>query len=237
MKTPMDRLDWTEIATQLAAEGYVVVQGLVGPELAREWARELECSPSPSRMSLDWAAPNEGDVRYLDDAELPAPLASWRQVLYRGLAPIANAWNETVGNEYRLPSEWDAFFERNRSSGQRRSQSYLYRLRDSEYQRLHQRSEGEHVFPMQLVALLSEPGKDFTGGELVMTEQRPRMQSRPMVVPLRLGDAALIATARRPFKGSHGYYSVNTKHAVSRVRRGERVGLELSFHYAPLEHP
>ena len=97
---------------------------------------------------------------------------------------------------------------------------------------LHQCDAGEQVFPMQVVALLSEPGIDFLGGEFVMTEQRPRMQSRPMVLPLKRGDAAIISTAKRPFKGTKGYYRVNLKHAISRVLRGERIGLELTFHDA-----
>ena len=97
------------------------------------------------------------------------------------------------------------------------------------------RIKGEHVFPFQLLVLLSEPGTDFSGGELVVTERRPRMQTRPLVVPLGLGDAALIPTAKRPVKGSHGYYSTDSKHGVSRVRSGARIGLELSFHYAPAE--
>jgi hypothetical protein len=108
-------------------------------------------------------------------------------------------------------------------------QSHLNRLRVDDYLALHQRHDGEHVFPLQIVGLLTEPGSDFQGGEFVMTEQRPRMQSRPMVLPLKLGDAAIISTAQRPFKGTKGFYRVNLKHAISRVRGGERIGVELSM--------
>jgi hypothetical protein len=163
---------------------------------------------------------------------LPAPLEELRNAFYRGLAPIANRWKDALDIPHRYPDTLDAFLMQNRKAGQVWAQSNLTRLPADGYQTLHQRSDGEQVFPLQLVALLSEPEKDFTGGEFVMTEQRPRMQSRPMVLPLRRGDVAVIAVAQRPFKGSKGYYRVNLKHAISRVRSGERIGLELMFHDA-----
>lgn len=233
MTTSMGRLDWKNIASQLAAEGCAVLRGLIGRDLARTWTEQLIDTPLRSLSRENgWV---DGEIRLLEDVDLPAPLDAWRRRLYERLVPIANSWNKTMGNSNCFPPKWAEFLADNHAAGQRRAQSFVHRLRDSEYQALHQCRDGEHIFPMQLVALLSEPGKDFVGGELVMTEQRPRIQSRPLVVPLGFGDAALIATARRPFKGRHGYYSVNTKHAVSRVRRGERVGLELSFHFAPAE--
>ncbi len=158
----------------------------------------------------------------------------WRSAFYRHLASIANRWHEVLSVEYRYPAKLDDFLKRNRRAGQVRPQSHLNWLGAEDYLALHQRGGGEHVFPLQVVALLSEPGGDFEGAEFVMTEQRPRMQSRPMVLPLKRADAAIICTAERPFKGSRGYYRVNLKHAVSRVRSGERVGLELSFHDASL---
>ena len=138
-----------------------------------------------------------------------------------------------MGVDHRYPAELEDFLRRNQKAGQTRAQSHMSRLGVEDHVSLHQRNDGEQVFPMQIVAVLSEPGAEFQGGEFVMTEQRPRMQSRPSVLPLKLGDAAIIATAERPFKGTKGYYRVNLKHAISRVRKGERIGLELSFHDAP----
>ncbi|WP_408164310.1 2OG-Fe(II) oxygenase [Caballeronia jiangsuensis] len=135
--------------------------------------------------------------------------------------------------EYRYPAELEEFLRLNRTAGQVQQLSHLNRLGAGDYLALHQSSEGDHVFPLQVVALLSEPGKDFHGGEFVLTEQRPRMQSRPMVLPLGLGDMAIISTAHKPFRGTKGFYRVNLKHAISRVHRGERVGVALSFHDAP----
>lgn len=217
----MAELDWKHITSQLTNDGVAILRGLPGSARARTWASEL--------------SPEDQKPRYLDDTELPAPLETWRRRLYESLVPIADSWNEAMGNSYRFPSEWSEFLARNQAAGQRRTQSFVHRLEGANYEALHQCNEGEHVFPFQLVVLLSEPGTDFSGGELVVTERRPRMQTRPLVVPLGLGDAALIPTAKRPVRGSHGYYSTDSKHGVSRVRSGERIGLELSFHYAPAE--
>ena len=156
---------------------------------------------------------SESQVRELVE-ELPPLVADLRASFYKHLAPIANRWSEELGVVRRHPS-------------QVRPQSSLSRLREGDYQPLHQQSDSEQAFPLQLIALLSEPGKDFSGGEFVMIEQRPRMQSRPMVLPLRKGDMAIITVAQRPHKGTKGHYRVNLRHAISRVRSGERVGLEL----------
>ena len=156
---------------------------------------------------------SESQVRDLVE-ELPPLVADLRASFCKHLAPIANRWSEVLGVVRRYPR-------------QVHSQSSLSRLRQGDYQPLHQQTDGEQAFPLQLIALLSEPDKDFTGGEFVMTEQRPRMQSRPMVLPLRKGDMAIITVAQRPHNGTKGHYRVNLKHAISRVRSGERVGLEL----------
>ncbi|RKP57911.1 prolyl 4-hydroxylase [Pararobbsia silviterrae] len=199
------RLDWADIASQLDAEGYAVLPGLLDAIAARELACRI-------------------------DAVCPAPLDDWGTTFYRHLAAVANRWQALLGIDGRYPPEWDAFLACNRRAGQMRPLSHAYRLSAGEHVALHQCNEGEHVFPLQIVAVLSEPGVDFTGGEFVMTEQRPRMQSRPIVVPMRLGDAAVIATAQRPCKGANGYYRVNLKHAISRVHAGRRVGIEWTFH-------
>lgn len=229
----IDHLNWTDIAKQLDIEGYALLPGLLDWEQAQKLAGLVNVdTPALRRVSLASSDLGRGGLFYLGE-QLPAPLQAWRTGFYRHLATIANRWKETMNDAYRYPAELDAFLQRNRKAGQAGTLSHLSRLNVADYLALHQRSEGEHVFPLQIVALLTEPGPDFEGGEFVMTEQRPRMQSRPMVLPLKFGDAAIISTAQRPFKGSKGHYRVNLKHAISRVRHGTRVGLELSFHDAP----
>jgi hypothetical protein len=228
--TTIDRLDWASIGTQLDAEGYAMLPGLLGAEASRSLAQQAT-DGTIVRVPLASSDLGRGDLLYFG-GRLPALLDTWRATLYRHLAAIANQWNDALGLDGRYPAQLDAFLQRNRKAGQTRAQSYLSRLGVEDYVSLHQRTDCEQVFPMQIVALLSKPGADFQGGEFVMTEQRPRMQSRPMVLPLKFGDAAIITTAQRPFKGTKGYYRVNLKHAISRVRKGERIGLELSFHDA-----
>jgi uncharacterized protein len=228
--TAIDRLDWVDIATQLDLEGYAMLPRLLGADAARSLARQIT-TPDATRVPLASSDLGRGELLYFG-ARLPSPLETWRTAFYRHLAVIANRWNETLNVDGRYPTELRDFLRRNQKAGQTQAQSHLSRLGVEDHVSLHQRNDGEHVFPMQIVALLSEPGADFQGGEFVMTEQRPRMQSRPLVLPLELGDAAIIATAERPFKGAKGYYRVNLKHAISRVRRGERIGLELTFHDA-----
>ncbi|WP_300615662.1 2OG-Fe(II) oxygenase [Dokdonella sp.] len=229
--TTLDRLDWADIGRQLDAEGHAVLPGLLGTDAARHLAQQTT-APGAIRETLESNALGRGEMFYFDGG-LPAPLEPWRTVLYRRLVVVANRWNEILGVDHRYPAELADFLQHNRKAGQMRPQSHLSRLGVEDHVSLHQRHDGAQVFPLQVVAVLSEPGVDFQGGEFVTTEQRPRMQSRPAVLPLGLGDAAVIATAERPFKGSQGYYRVNLRHAVSRVREGERVGLELSFHDAP----
>ncbi|WP_395701097.1 2OG-Fe(II) oxygenase [Aquabacterium sp.] len=175
--------------------------------------------------ALDWAAV----TRQLDDeghALLPgllqdaAALPALRDALYPRLLPIAHRWQALLGEP---PTPWPA-------ACPHPAQPMTSCLRAGDYQPLHQHAGDPQAFPLQLLALLSEPGRDFDGGECVLTEQRPRLQSRPIVLPLRRGDIALIALAQRPQRGAAGHYRVNLKHAISRVHRGERLGLELLFH-------
>jgi len=222
--TAVEELDWKNIAHQLNAEGYAVLPGLLASASAQTLADQIDASAALRRVSLASRDLGRGDLDVFEGS-LSEPLASARVAFYEHLAPIANRWNETLDVAYRYPASLDDFLQRNRDVGQVRPLTHLSRLGESDYPALHQRSAGEHVFPMQVVALLSAPGENFTGGEFVMTEQRPRMQSRPMVLPLRLGDAAIITTAQRPFKGSKGHYRVNLKHAISRVRSGRRIGI------------
>ncbi len=224
--------DWRAVHQQLDAQGHALLPAPLGAAHTQCCVRMAEDGVGLHRVALASEALGRGELLYFG-ADLPTPLSAWRTMLYRGLAPIANAWNDQLGIDHRYPAELDRFTEHNRRAGQDRAQSHLVRLREHDCLALHQRNGGEHVFPLQVVALLSVPGQDFTGGEFVMTEQRPRMQSRPVVLPMACGDVAVIATGHRPVEGANGPYRVNLKHAVSRVRGGERLGLELAFHNAP----
>lgn len=230
--TTVDHLDWGRIAAQLDAEGHALLPDLLGKESARQLAQCMRTANDRRDERPHAAMLGGADLRYFGES-LPTPLDAWRTALYGHLAVIANRWNETLGIAARHPATLEGFQQLNREAGQARAQSHLSRLVTGAHVPLHQRHDGELVFPLQVVAVLSEPGVAFQGGEFVMTEQRPRMQSRPLVLPLQLGDLAIIATAERPFKGTKGHYRVNLKHAISRVRMGERIGLELSFHDAP----
>ncbi len=230
--TTIDRQDWAGIAAQLDADGYALLPGLLDRNAARGLARLAGTLREAGYEQPPDNPPGRGEWLYFG-SRLPAPWTAWREAFYRCLAVVANRRNERLGIENRYPDELDAFLRRNREAGQRRPQSHLSRLGVDDYVLLHQRAEGWQVFPMQLAALLSEPGEDFEGGEFVMTEQRPRMQSRPIVAPLRLGDVAVVATAGWPREGARGAYRVSFRHAVSRVRRGERIGMEVFFHDAP----
>ena len=172
-----------------------------------------------------------GEYRYFS-YPLPDIVAGLRADLYPRLAPIANAWNELMAIGVRFPTEHDAFIERCHQAGQTRPTPLLLQYGEGDYNALHQDLYGEHVFPLQAAFLLSEPGADFHGGEFVLTEQRPRMQTRAEVVPLRKGDAVVFAVHHRPQQGSKGFYRVNMRHGVSRIRSGHRHTLGVIFHDA-----
>ncbi len=163
---------------------------------------------------------------------LPAKVAALRTALYPHLAPIANRWNEAMGIAVRYPDRHSVFIERCHQAGQARPTPLLLQYAEGDFNALHQDLYGEHVFPLQVAILLSEPEKDFTGGEFVLTEQRPRMQSRAEVVPLRRGDGVAFAVHHRPVQGTRGTYRVNLRHGVSRLRSGHRHTLGVIFHDA-----
>jgi uncharacterized protein len=152
--------------------------------------------------------------------------------LYAGLQGVANRWNEAMGIEIRYPTEHEKFLKRCHDAGQTRPTPLLLQYGPAGYNCLHQDLYGEHVFPLQVAILLSEPGRDFSGGEFVLTEQRPRMQSRPEVVPLKQGDAVAFAVHHRPVQGTRGVYRVNLRHGVSRIRSGHRHTVGVIFHDA-----
>lgn len=227
----LSQLDWAAINSHLEADGYAVIPGMLAADRARELGRRTDFDGKTRQVSLVTTELGQGDLFFFDQ-DLPDPWQSLCEAFYPRLFAMANRWNERLDISYRYPEELSAFHRRCGAAGQKRSQSYVSRLGIGDYVALHQRSGAEHVFPMQIVALLAAPGEDFLGGEFVMTEQRPRMQSRPLVVPLKLGDVAIITTAQRPFAGTRGDYRVNLKHAISWVRQGERIGVELTFHHA-----
>ncbi len=163
---------------------------------------------------------------------LPVPIAELRATLYSRLAPIANRWNEAMGIAVRYPAQLEAFLARCHAAGQTRPTPLLLRYGPGDYNCLHQDLYGEHVFPLQVAFLLSEPRRDFTGGEFVLTEQRPRMQSRAEVVALAQGEGVIFPVHHRPVQGTRGVYRVNMRHGVSRVRSGARHTLGIIFHDA-----
>ena len=172
-----------------------------------------------------------GEYRYFN-YPLPDVVHELRTALYEPLAPVANRWNEALNVELRYPGRHADFIARCRAAGQVRPTPLLLSYESGDYNCLHQDLYGEHVFPLQAAVLLSQPGRDFTGGEFVLTEQRPRMQSRPEVVALEQGDAVVFAVHQRPVKGTRGYYRVNMRHGVSRLRSGSRRTLGIIFHDA-----
>lgn len=223
--------DWKAIEQRLDLEGQAVLSRLLSAaECDALVALDAWDKGFGDVASLDALLLGTADARYF--AKLPA-LHVLRESLYEKLVPIANRWNETMGLPERYPARLDQLSQLCRRTSQHRPLSAVNRLREGERQTLRQHAEGECVFALQAAVLLRQPGEDFAGGQLVMTEQRPRMQTRPMVVPLQKGDATVFAVHHRPVKGTKGYYRVNLRHAVTRVRRGERTALDFVFHDAP----
>ena len=225
-------IDWQRVEADLDAEGSAPIEGLLAPA---ECATLAELYPRDaafrSRVVMARHGFGRGEYRYFA-YPLPALVAALRTGVYPRLAPIANRWHAAMGIGTRFPAAHAEFIARCHAAGQTRPTPLLLQYGAGDYNCLHQDLYGEHVFPLQLVILLSEPGRDFEGGEFVMTEQRPRMQSRPVVLPLRQGDAALIAVHHRPVQGTRGTYRVNLRHGVSRVRTGRRHTLGIIFHDA-----
>lgn len=222
----IDTLDWNRIEHDLDDQGNAMLPRFLDSAQCRSLAALVDQPAVSGCITLDATDSGRGEL-FLLAPPLPEPLAELRSALYPRLAPIANRWNELLNSDKRYPAELKDFQQH---ATQPRPLSTIGRLRKADYQELRRNADGDCMFPLQLVVLLSESGRDFTGGEFVMIEQRPRVQSRPMVLPLRQGDAAIIPIAHRPCKGNNGHYRVNLKHAISRVRSGERVGIELLFH-------
>jgi uncharacterized protein len=225
-------VDWSRVATDLDARGSAVIEGLLDPEECGTIAAMYdEEERFRSRIVMGRHGFGRGEYRYFTHP-LPEAVAELRTAVYPHLAPIADRWNEAMGIEVRYPSEHADFLARCHAAGQEKPTPLLLRYEAEDFNCLHQDLYGEHVFPLQLALLLSRPGRDFTGGEFVMTEQRPRMQSRVEVVPLRQGDGVVFAVSHRPVRGTRGAYRVNLRHGVSRIRSGRRHTLGIIFHDA-----
>lgn len=224
--------DWQAISAALAANGCAVLDAILSPEECNAIASLYdEEAPFRSRVVMSRHGFGRGEYKYLA-YPLPEIVAGLRTALYPHLARIANQWSEAMGTDVRYPENHAAYLDRCHRAGQTRPTPLILRYREGDYNCLHQDLYGEHVFPLQAAFLLSKPGRDFTGGEFVMTEQRPRMQSRAEVAPLDLGDAVIFPVRHRPVEGKRGYYRVNQRHGVSRLRSGLRHTLGIIFHDA-----
>ena len=228
----IDSLDWPAIETELDAFGCAVAPKLILPETCRSLAA-LYADDSFFRSRIVMAKHGFGRGEYKYFAEpLPELIVALRRGLYRRLAPVADRWNAAMGIDVRYPAEHEAFRARCHAAGQTRPTPLLLRYGPGDYNCLHQDVYGEHLFALQVAILLSEPGRDFAGGEFVLTEQRPRMQSRAEVVSLSQGDGVIFAVRERPQKAVRGPYRVVMRHGVSRIKRGERFTLGVIFHDA-----
>jgi hypothetical protein len=230
--TRVDALDWTQITADLDGQGCAVLKNLLAPEecnaIAALYSDETNFR---SRVVMGRHGFGRGEYQYFS-YPLPPVIQQLRPALYAHLNGIANRWNEAMGIDIRYPASHEAFLKRCHDAGQTRPTPLLLQYGPGDYNCLHQDLYGEHVFPLQVAILLSEPGRDFTGGEFVLTEQRPRMQSRPEVVPLGQGDAVAFAVHHRPVQGTRGVYRVNLRHGVSRIRSGHRHTVGVIFHDA-----
>jgi hypothetical protein len=224
--------DWDRIASDLDQYGCAVVPAVLAPAECRALAVSYTADePFRSRVVMARHGFGRGEYKYFR-YPLPGPVAGLRAEFYPRLAPIANRWNETMGIDMRFPPEHAKFLERCHRAGQTKPTPLLLQYGEGDYNCLHQDVYGDLVFPLQVAFLLSVPGDDFTGGEFVLTEQRPRMQSRAEVVPLRQGDGVIFAVRQRPVHGTRGPYRVNLRHGVSRLRSGTRHTLGIIFHDA-----
>jgi hypothetical protein len=233
--TPSDRLadfDWSEVCGGLDERGFARLPGLLEPEECADIAKLYdEAARFRSRVVMSRHGFGRGEYQYFA-YPLPPVVKELRQALYAQLASFSNQWQELLGQASRFPPTHGEFLERCHAAEQRRPTPLLLRYGAGDFNCLHQDLYGDHVFPLQMAVLLSRPEKDFTGGEFVLTEQRPRQQSRVEVVPLSQGDAVIFAVNERPVRGSRGHYRVKMRHGVSRVLAGQRQTLGIILHDA-----
>lgn len=224
--------DWPIIADSLHARGNAVIERVLTPQACRALAQSYANDALfRSRIVMERHGYGRGEYKYFA-YPLPDVVGELRTALYPQLAPVANRWNEMMGLAARYPDHHADFLARCHAAGQTRPTPLLLQYGVDDYNCLHQDLYGEHVFPLQAAILLSAPGHDFSGGEFIITEQRPRMQSRAEVIPLQQGDAVVFAVHHRPVTGTRGAYRVNLRHGVSRIRSGHRHTLGIIFHDA-----
>jgi hypothetical protein len=224
--------DWLAVVADLDDQGWAVLPGLLTAAECRDIAAMYDGgAPFRSKVVMARHGFGRGEYQYFA-YPLPGLVEDLRGSLYPRLAPIANRWHAAMGMDIRFPPDHAAFLDRCHQAGQARPTPLLLQYGPGDYNCLHQDLYGEHVFPLQVAVLLSRPGEDFQGGEFVLTEQRPRMQSRPSVVPLRQGDGVVFAVNQRPVQGTRGFYRTVLRHGVSRIRAGHRHTLGLIFHDA-----
>jgi hypothetical protein len=225
-------LDWTAILAELEQQGSALLPGLLDAGTCQEVAGLYGRDEGfRSRVVMGRHGFGRGEYKYFA-YPLPLLVSGLRGALYPRLVETANRWNAQMGLATRYPADHEAFLARCHAAGQVRPTPLLLQYGPGDYNCLHQDLYGEHVFPLQVAVLLSEPGRDFTGGEFVLTEQRPRMQSRAEVAPLRQGDGLVFAVNQRPVQGTRGAYRVTMRHGVSQVRSGARHTLGVIFHDA-----
>jgi hypothetical protein len=228
----VEAIDWSRVSQDLDVQGWAILPKLL--DAAECDATAGLYGPGDgfrSQVIMARHGFGRGEYRYFS-YPLPPLVQGLRTALYARLAPLANRWHERMGLDVRFPDDHAAFIARCHQAGQSRPTPLLLQYGPEDYNCLHQDLYGEHVFPLQAAVLLSQPGEDFDGGEFVLTEQRPRMQTRAAVVPLRKGDAAVFAVNSRPVQGARGDYRVNLRHGVSRLRSGHRHTLGIIFHDA-----
>ena len=228
----IDAVDWRNVEQNLDQHGSAMIQGLVSPQECDALSALYSRDPLyRSRVVMARHGFGRGEYKYYD-YPLPDLIGTLRRSVYPHLVPLANRWNALMHIDVRYPGQHAEFIRRCHDAGQIRPTPLILQYAKDDYNCLHQDLYGEHVFPLQLAILLSEPEKDFTGGEFVLTEQRPRMQSRVEVMPLRKGDAVVFAVHHRPVQGTRGSYRVNMRHGVSRLHSGNRHTLGVIFHDA-----
>jgi hypothetical protein len=228
----MGRFDWAGIGAELDLHGWARLDAvLTGDECAAMVALYDDEPRFRSHVQMERHGFGRGEYKYFA-YPLPEPVAVLRAALYPPLAEIANRWNQAMAIELRHPREHASYLARCREAGQAKPTPLLLQYGAGDYNCLHQDLYGEHVFPLQVTLLLSRPGDDFTGGEFVLTEQRPRMQSRAEIVPLAQGEAVIFPVHHRPVQGTRGIYRVNMRHGVSRLHSGHRHTLGIIFHDA-----
>jgi uncharacterized protein len=223
---------WDAPVNTLDGRGNAVIERLLAPDVCAALAAlYTDEAAFRSRVVMARHGFGRGEYKYFR-YPLPLLVAALRAAIYPHLVPLANRWNQSLGIDVRFPPTHAAFIRRCHEAGQRRPTPLLLQYGPDDYNCLHQDLYGEHVFPLQVAVLLAEPGRDFRGGEFVLAEQRPRMQTRAQVVELRQGDAVVFAVHHRPVRGTRGFYRVNMRHGVSEMRAGHRHTLGIIFHDA-----